>query len=98
MTIQPSDYPLLELLYAALREPLGLCITAGPTTDAFSLQKRLTIVRLHAEDSALDALTFTRSRENPNTEVWVIRKPGTPPHDPSVDLDAELGEEGSHAP
>lgn len=59
---------LLELLYTALREPIGLRV---PTNDASRLRAKLYEVR--KEQEAFRVLSFTLSPASPETELWITR-------------------------
>lgn len=67
--IGPSE--LLELMYAALREPLGLKVA---TNDPDRLRKKLYQARARSNDPNLMILTFSASRTRPNSELLIIRR------------------------
>lgn len=67
--VGPSE--LLELMYAALREPLGLKVM---TNDPDRLRQKLYQARNKSGDPQLLALTFSASRIKPDSELLIIRR------------------------
>jgi hypothetical protein len=63
---------LLEKLYEALREPLGIVVE---TEDPERLRQRLYALRKErqAEDPQLRILSFIISKTNPQSELWIIK-------------------------
>lgn len=62
-----------ELLYQAAAAKHGIVVR---TNDANLLRQRLYAARRTGEpDPALDRLILSPSRENPNTELWIINPP-----------------------
>lgn len=60
---------LMELLYDAKREPVGLVVT---TDNVEGLRQRLYSVR--KEDPDLATLSFVISPINPSSELWILNK------------------------
>ena len=60
----------LEILYMALREPLGLIVDSGG--DFQRTVQKLYQARYKALDPDLDCLQFRRSPNDPEGEVWIV--------------------------
>lgn len=68
--------PLVELLYRALSSPHGVVVS---TNDVTRLREKFYAVRREAQNPDFEALTFAPSRANPETELWLVRKPNGQP-------------------
>lgn len=64
--------PLLQHLYDALHEPVGIVISADDG-DAERLRQRLYALRKQSADKSLDDLAFIISPTVPG-ELWLVRK------------------------
>lgn len=63
---------LLELLYDALREEVGLVVT---TNNVERLRAKL--YELRRKDDDLAVLSFIISPTNPDAELWIVKKEPT---------------------
>lgn len=61
---------MLELLYEALRSPLGIVVQSE---DPEALRARL--YKLRVKDPELACLSFVISPLNPTSDLWILRKP-----------------------
>lgn len=61
---------LVELLYRALDAEVGIAVR---TSDVQLLRNRLYLCRRQAQNPAFEALTFSPSRTNPDSELWILR-------------------------
>lgn len=64
-----ADPKLLEILYAALAEPVGLTVR---TNSVEKLRQKLYVIR--AEFADLQCLSFSPSPVEPETELWIVKK------------------------
>ena len=64
---------LLELLYAAYREPLGIVVT---TNDPERLRQKLYAER--KKDPDLACLSFRISPTSPNNQLFIVKKNAGP--------------------
>lgn len=61
---------LVELLYRALDAEVGIAVR---TSDVALLRNRLYLCRRQAQNPDFEALTFSPSRTNPESELWILR-------------------------
>ncbi len=62
-----------HLLYSALQEPLGYCVT---TSDPEKLRQRL--YKLRKSNPTFALLAFVVSPQHPESELWIVHKPESP--------------------
>lgn len=62
---------MLEYLYAALREPQGLCLSNVSDVERF--RAALYKARRDAADPALDVLALVPSPTSPH-DLWIVKK------------------------
>ena len=67
----PQPENLLECLYTALQQDLGLLLESD---DPERLRQKLYATRADADDAALDVLTFSTNAALPN-KLLIIRRP-----------------------
>ena len=65
---------MIELLYQALAEPLGIKI---PECSPEELRQELYRLRRELKDPKLDQLSFVMSKTDPNT-LLIVRRPDAP--------------------
>lgn len=63
--------PLIEVLYEAVRSPVGILVECEEGADR--LRQKLYALRRSIGDAELDGLSFLLSPINPATELWIVK-------------------------
>lgn len=65
-------YPELDVMFAALQTPLGVVCKVADSEKALA---RFYRVRQECDNPILSSLAFRKSREKPDTEIWIVKTP-----------------------